>query len=195
MGADRVCVGGLALEDGTNIRLLGSDGKNLPQSHPIRPNEVWDLTYSPCDHVTPPHVEDVIVSHGKRVETVGDMKARIMGLVDPWTGRVESIFDRCLITTDSGRGYLAPNGPMPSCSTGFWIANQDVRLSQFHDHGFSYRFPHGAEIRGVKYVGMDDPADVIPAESLIRFSLARRKEFPPGVGEKRCYLQLSGWYG
>ena len=194
MGGDRVCVGGLALNDGASLRLLGSDGGNLRETNPIRPGEVWDLSYRPRDEVKPPHTEDVIVSHGKMVERASDMKAQILGLTPPWEGAVESIFDRRLTTTEAGRAYLAPNGPMPSGSTGFWVADHDVRLSQFGDYGVSYWLPKGQEIRNVKYVGMDDPIDVIPAGSLIRFSLARWGEFPPGVGEKRCFLQLSCWY-
>jgi hypothetical protein len=49
-------------------------------------------------------------------------------------------------------------------------------------------------IRKVKYVGMDDPAALIPNGALVRFSLARWHQFLPGVDELRCYLQLSGWY-
>ena len=194
MGGDRVCVGGLALEDGSSVRLLGSDGRNLLEDHPIRPGAIWDIAYVPHAQVESPHVEDVIVSRGKEVETVGDLKARILGLIEPWAGPVESIFEGLLTTTESGRSYLAPNGQMPSCSTGFWVADRDARLSQFQDHGLSYWFPDGQEIRSVKYVGMDDPIDIISTGSIVRFSLSRWGEFPPGVGERRCYLQLSAWY-
>jgi hypothetical protein len=194
MGGDRVCVGGLALDDGTSTRLLGSDGWNLPEDHPIRPGEIWDLTYRPRDRVEPPHVEDVIVSRGKPIDTVSDMQAQILTLIEPWTERVESIFEGCLTTTDSGGAYLPPTGRMPSCSTGFWLSDRDVRVSHFEDRGIRYWIPDAREIRGFKYVGMDDPIDIIPSGSLIRFSLSRWGEFPPGVGERRCYLQLSGWY-
>jgi hypothetical protein len=193
MGGDRVCVGGLALEDGASLRLLGSDGWNLPEEHPIRPGEIWDLSYGRRERVEPPHVEDVIVSHGKPVEKVADMKGQILRLIEPWAGPVESIFDGRLTTTDSGRGYLPPTGPLPRCSTGFWLADRPIRLSRFDDRGIRYWFPDAREIRNVKYVGMDDPIDVIPQNSLLRFSLSRWAEFPPGVGERRCYLQLSGW--
>jgi hypothetical protein len=122
------------------------------------------------------------------------MKAQILTLIEPWTGPVESTFEGCLITTDSGGAYLPPTGRMPSCSTGFWLCDQEVRVSQYEDHGIRYWIPDAREIRGFKYVGMDDPIDIIPSGSLIRLSLSRWGEFPPGVGERRCYLQLSGWY-
>jgi len=69
-----------------------------------------------------------------------------------------------------------------------------LRQSKFEESGRSYWIPNGKLIRKVKYVGMNDPIALIPAGVLIRFSLARWKEFPPGVGEQRRYLQLSGWY-
>ena len=61
-----MCVGGRALEDGSSVRLLGSDGRNLLEDHPIRPGAIWDIAYVPHAQVESPHVEDVIVSRGKR---------------------------------------------------------------------------------------------------------------------------------
>jgi hypothetical protein len=189
-----VCVGGVTLDDGTGLRLLGSDGRNLPQDKPIYPGEIWDLTYNVSERIEPPHVEDVVVARGRPVGRVDDVKARLLSLVTPWEGAVESVFESSLTTTDHGHAYLAPSGPIPPCSTGFWVADHDVRLSQFEEHGLYYWFPEGRNIRSVKYVGMKDPIDVIPEGSLIRFSLARWWGFPPGEGERRCYLQLSGWF-
>jgi hypothetical protein len=58
----------------------------------------------------------------------------------------------------------------------------------------NYQFAGTGSIRKAKHVGLDEPIALIPSGSLVRFSLARWAEFPPGVGEKQCYLQLSGWY-
>ncbi len=73
MRGDRVCVGGLEVDTGRSLRLLGATGENLHEDHPIRPAEVWDLTYRDHSNPTAPHVEDVIVSHGRRLSTVTDM--------------------------------------------------------------------------------------------------------------------------
>lgn len=43
------------------------------------------------------------------------------------------------------------------------------------------------------YVGLQD-VEVIPAETLIRLSLANWWVPEDGNVERRCYLQLSGWY-
>jgi Dual OB-containing domain len=194
MAGDRVCVGGIDIDSRKSLRLLGSDGRNLPESKPIRPSELWDLTYAAAPTVEPPHVEDVIVSRGRKVGDAGDMKATILELVVPWGGNVETIFGGRLDTTDHGTAFLRRDPTLPGASTGFWVASDDVRRSQFDDFGVKYWFPNGRAIRRVTYKGMGEPIEVIPAGSLVRFSLARWAEFPPGVGEERCYLQLSGWY-
>ena len=194
MAGDRVCVGGIDVTTGTSIRLLGSDGQNLLESNPIRPGEIWSLTYRPRSKVTPPHVEDVIVAHGHKVETVPDMRAAILGFVSPWHGPIETIFDGRLSTTDAATAFLARDQAVPCQSTGFWIGSVDIRQSKFDPTGRRYWIPDAARIRKLKYVGMDGPIAVIPAGTLVRLSLARWKAFPPGVEDERCYLQLSGWY-
>ena len=55
MAGDRVCVGAIDLETHASLRLLGSDGRNLPGVKPIRPGEIWEHTYTPATHVEPPH--------------------------------------------------------------------------------------------------------------------------------------------
>jgi hypothetical protein len=193
MSGDRVCVGGIELGTGRSLRLLGSDGNNLPEAHSIRPGTIWDIACEPLRRgVRPPHVEDVIVTRGHPVEDVPDMKAAILGSWQPWECPLEDIFDGPLDVTERGTAFLRDRPPLPSCSTGFWHAQRPATLDG--DWGNRYWFAGGGAIRSVKYSGMSWPPDTIPAGALIRFSLARWAEFPPGVGEKRCYLQVSGWY-
>ena len=49
-----------------------------------------------------------------------------------------------------------------------------------------------AQLR-IPFVGCADPIPEIPAEALIRVSLARWWK-KTEEEEKKCYLQLSGWY-
>ena len=193
MGADRVCVGGIDVATGTSLRLLGSDGWNLPEGHPIRPGEIWDLEYASRPVVEPPHIEDVIVSRGRRLDLVERMRPAILDLVEPWRGSVRDIFDGRLVATDGGSGYITREPPLPTRSTGFWVATAKLPRRRFDD-ATRYALPGGGPIRSVKYVGMPDPVESIPRGALVRFSLARWAEFPPGVEDERCYLQLSGWY-
>ena len=47
--------------------------------------------------------------------------------------------------------------------------------------------------RSIKFKGIEDSVNRIPAGTLIRVSLARWKSFNEGEDPK-CWLQLSGWY-
>jgi hypothetical protein len=194
MGGDRVCVGGIDVDSRASVRLLGSDTQNLPESHPIRPGEIWNMTCSPRREVRPPHVEDVVVTAGKQISSVVNLKSAILELVEPWDCELEEIFDGRLAVTDAGTAFLRDEPPLPDRSTGFWNARTALRQSKFDESGNRFWIPDGHRIRKVKYVGMDDPVAVIPEGALVRFSLARWHQFPPGVDEPRCYLQLSGWY-
>lgn len=192
MGGDRVCVGGLEITSGRSVRLMGRDGWYLHEDHPIRPGEIWDLTYENHPHPTPPHVEDVIVSHGSRVSAVRDIHAEILAIVDPWRGPVGSIFDGRLQTTAHGKAYVGPHPPLPAGSVGFWVSDCPLTMSRNPAvQGRRYWFPEGGAVTSVAYVGMEPQREVILAGALVRFSLARWKAFPEGA-EKRCSLQVSG---
>jgi hypothetical protein len=194
MSGGRVCVGDIDHDSGVNLRLLAHDGMNVPVDHPIRPGEIWKVTCTPRRHVRPPHVEDVLVTSGKRLEIVPDMKGAVLNLVQPWECDLDSIFDSRMATTSSGTAFVRDEFPLPSGSTGFWITKAPVHIARSEDRGVRYWFPEGSKIRSAKYVGMEEPMPAIPAAAVIRFSLARWAVFPPGVDEERCYLQVSGSY-
>ena len=82
-----MCVGGIDVDTGAGVRLLGHDGQYLLAEHRIRPREIWSLRCSPSEPVEPPHVEDIVVTSGSRLEVVPDMRAAILKLVSPWDGR------------------------------------------------------------------------------------------------------------
>lgn len=191
MTADRVCVGGIELDTGRSLRLLGSDGHNLPEDHAIRPSSIWDLTYAnPPYGLEPPHTEDVIVSRGHKEQDVQDMKGAILQVWRPWECELDLIFEGRLDVTENGSAFLGPGSQLPSGSTGFWQSRTEATIDSWQ----RYWFNGGGPIQRVKYKGMTAAIQTIPKGALIRFSLARWAEFPPGVGELRCYLQLSGFY-
>lgn len=191
MYGDRVCVGGIEMDTGRSLRLLGSDGRNLSEEHRIRPGEVWELAYEDRRHgVEPPHVEDVIVRRGHKERDVDDLRTEILSLWTPWECPLDEIFDGTLDVTEHGSAFVAADGTLPEASTGFWLAQR----SASHDADYQrYRFGGAGRIRSVKYVGMDEPVSQIAPHSLVRFSLARPWTFDPDQGA-RCYLQLSAVY-
>ena len=57
-----ICVGGLAA-DRSNLRLTEQEGMPfLPASTEYDIGQVWDLSYAPCNDISPPHLEDVMVT-------------------------------------------------------------------------------------------------------------------------------------
>lgn len=68
------------------------------------------------------------------------------------------------------------------------VLKEGIESYILHEEGIL----HDEEIR-IKFVGYQDPVDVIPSDTIIRLSLANWWN-GDGSGENRCYLQLSGWY-
>ena len=78
-------------------------------------------------------------------------------------------------------------------STGFWLADRPLTHRNVGSKSY-YLYNHpklGAFY--MPYVGIANTIDEITLDALMRVSLARWWA-PQGVSEKRCYLQLSGWY-
>ncbi len=188
---DRVCVGAIELDTGRSLRLKRMvDGGNALESHPMRPGSIWDLSYQPDQSVTQPHVEDVLVSGGHHVEDVPDMRSAILSVWEPWDCPLDDIFEGTLDVTEAGSAFVPTGTRVPSGSTGFWISRQGATIDSYE----RYWFEGGQRIQRTRWKGMTAATRTIPRGALIRFSLARWAEFPPGVGELRCYLQLSAWF-
>jgi hypothetical protein len=93
--------------------------------------------------------------------------------------------------------YISQSKGIPKCSTGYWLSNMPFNLIQKNEKPY-YQikydiFNHYQGTLSIPYVGFANPIQHIPANTLVRVSLARWW-MPSGVDEGRCYLQLSGWY-
>jgi hypothetical protein len=201
--ASGVCIGGLTREGNKSVRLIPSDRRNHPADTPYDIGQVWDLDFHPSPEVIPPHVEDVIVTKERYIAQVPNLLETLTQRVQPWKGSPNQLFDD-LLTISDGRGYISENRVVPNVSTGFWLLDKPLILNYPHGNPKPfYRSDFEIEVvntlllrRGVlniPYVGFAPPIDQIPAGTLIRVSLARWWA-PDGTNEKRCYLQLSGWY-
>ena len=199
MGATNACVGGLNLETNQNIRLLCSDGSNQPINTEFEVGQVWELVFQRVFSITPPHVEDIRVLLQTRMGSISNIRSVLMQQVQPWRGGLDQLFDGKLILEKTC--YISMTKGLPGCSTGYWLLNNPLRLNLNYGEGKPYyqifiRSEDGfSKVRSIfiKYVGFADPIGLIPADTLVRVSLARWWQ-RPDTEEERCYLQLSGWY-
>lgn len=184
-----VCVGGHDLNnDMRSVRLLKPDGANMPADTGFAVGHIWDLDYTPREHTTPPHVEDVLVSR-ETARHLGDqpeLDAFLRANAVVWEGPP---FEGRLARTEAGAGYVPVDGPFPSCSTGYWLAPADLWLDNYG----RYRFKGSDGTRRVRYVGVAESIAKVSIGTLLRLSLARRHK--PENAPEGFYLQLSGWYG
>jgi len=194
MNKGRVCVGGHDLDrDFRSVRLLTPGGMNMPEDKPLQVGEIWELDYTDHEDPDSPHVEDVLVTGGKRVDAIpsGELAGYLIERVTPWSGSPEGLFECTVAATPSGRVYVPEEGPLPACSTGYWIPDHEVakRIS-FGKVRYLYMGPSAVD--EFTWAGVADPPDHIPAGSFVRVSLARW--FNPSSAPAGYYVQISGVY-
>lgn len=194
MNNGKCCVGGIT-GSGRYVRLLTPTGENQPENTDLKPRQVWEVEFTERPNMTPPHVEDVLVSSRK---IKGSLKDEITILefikqrnIEIWQGSPDILFDGKIKWTNNGSGFINKEA-VSEHSVGFWIADKDLTKSiYFNKPRYSYQGSNGW--RSLPYVGFDEPLEVIPKGTLIRVSLARWWD-TKGTTELRCPLQLSGWY-
>lgn len=194
MNHNQVCIGGLTL-NGRYVRLIDEIGNNQPANTDLAPRQVWEIEFNERQNNIPPHVEDVIViSRTKKGILKEDITIKDFiekREIPIWRGHPDNLFDNLIQWTQSGSGFIDRNGGVPNHSVGFWISDKDLRKNEYQ--GIRYQYPNTIGWRSIKYKGLEDPIDLIPAGTLLRVSLARWHAFNEGE-ETKCWLQLSGWY-
>lgn len=188
MRGDRVCVGGYTLPDFKSVRLLGSDGRNMPADTRVEIGDVWMLDFGALAEPVAPHVEDVVVQSGRRERRVEDLEALLLDEGSPWSGPLTGIFDGLLRRSSTGKLGVPVDGPQPGGSTGLWIVDTPLRRIGDSDQRERYETAFDGNTVSVPYVGLSPTLAMLPAGTLARVSLAR-----PFL--ERCWLQISGWYG
>lgn len=190
------CVGGVCT-DGRFVRLMKSDGRNQDDAALYRVGTWYEVEYRERPHTEPPHVEDILVLEAVPIGLIPlpEMKVYLGGKFASaiWRGDIAVLFDGLLKRSDSGRAYIDA-GAVPARSVGFWLPSVDLWMQKSETTGrVKYVYADGDRYHRISYVGLQPPVDRIPAGTLVRVSLARwwsRDE----TSEKRCYLQISGWY-
>lgn len=191
---DRLCVGGLELDDGRSLRLLTHRGNNQPLSAKYSVGDVWELRFKnlPADKLKPPHTEDVrVIRHlfGYKMP-MSDLIDTIAQYIDVPTVQPHELFGGLLQITQTKRARILRSGELPQSSTGFWRLNQDLLLSEIMRDGKMRKYYRASQSAfEVRYVGAETSRDILPAKSLLRFSMSRWFGANPGY-----WLQLSGWF-
>jgi Dual OB-containing domain len=180
------CVSGLTIDTNRGIRLLRSNGFNQQINTPFEVGQVWELDFHPSSQITPPHIEDVNVTKERLISNYTNLASILKPRVRSWQGEPKQLFDGLLVI-DKISAYISESTGVPKCSTGYWLPNRPLNFTQKNEK------PYYQGILSIPYVGFANPIQHIPANTLVRVSLARWW-MPSGVDEGRCYLQLSGWY-
>lgn len=189
-----VCVGGMIINTNQYVRLLNSDGRYQYADTELNIGDIWNIDFTPGINLQAPHNEDVLINSKTYIRTIENISEIIVNSgVRIWRGNVNNIFDGNLQWTNPGKGFFSANNQnILQHSVGFWISDQPLR---FEFGNYIYPTTNFFENRILKYKGIQDPINPIPANTLIRLSLAKwwKPEDKPEM-EERCYLQLSGWY-
>ncbi|HYI80161.1 MAG TPA: hypothetical protein VEW67_04805 [Thermoleophilaceae bacterium] len=165
----------------------------MPEDKPLKVGDIWHLTYEDHPEPDPPHVEDVLVAGGERVDHLGpaELRDHLMAEIAPWDGGPETIFDGTVAGTPSGRIYVPEGGPLPTRSTGYWLPDRDlVKRVAFGKIRFLYTGP--SELDEFTWAGVAEPPQDIEASTLVRVSLARW--YSPSSAPAGYYVQISGIY-
>lgn len=187
-----VCCGGLNLQSGEFIRLHDHWGKNLTESVPFQIGDVYNLNYRQAINCRPiPHIEDkeILPNYEKLKQlSTTEFINKIDRLVDVPSGGIETIFEGKLRHSTFAT-YISPED-IPQYSVCFWRPNAPLIKSGFLG---KTKYWFGGS-HAINYVGFQEPIEIIPAGTLLRMSLANWWS-ADDITEKRCYLQLSGWFG
>jgi hypothetical protein len=199
MGSGKACVGGLSLRTSKNVRLLLPGNNNHPSDTPFEVGQIWTMDLQPAAHPTPPHVEDMIFTNHNYLTSYPYIREGLLQRVQPWKGGLTQLFDG-LLQGERDKCFISRSGGIPPCSTGYWLTTIPLSLTSIR--GKEYYLINSVVHKdqefyratfSIRYVGFADPLPEIPANTLIRVSLARwwKQE---DYSEERCYLQISGWY-
>jgi ATP-dependent DNA helicase RecQ len=188
------CVGGITF-DGCSLRLIAPDAdENEAFNAEYEVGDVWEIDdYSKPGRI-PPHVEDIVVQHKRRLPPIDDVVAFVEERMPPLSGGPEVLYEGKLQATRAGALYVAERNGVPASSTLFWRPDQPLQREESSKR-IRYRYPAADGGRTLTFVGFQEPLPEIPAGTLLRVSLAHWWRAPDKPdGELCCYVQLSGWY-
>ena len=193
---DGICLGGIVGGSNRSVRLLPRSGFNHPMDTDYELRDLWNLELKelPRSQKHAPHSEDVRVMNKVRIRKASPKELRdfIVNRVGASLVEPHKLFDGRIQFTRNRRGYITPKAKIPLYSTGFWRFEQALRLQHETNRAGSaaLRYVTADKSLDVKYVGLEEPLEVIPPGAILRFSLTH------WFGDKPAgfWLQLSGWF-
>ena len=187
------CIGAIT-EEGESVRLIPfnedpHDGANRE----YEVGDVWDISSKPATSLIPPHNENIVVYEKRHLLNTRELEGAIELLMPPKVGDPTALYEGLLQSTESGALYIAEQSGVPTYSTTFWRPDQPL-IRDTEGKRVRYRYPTENGGHTLTFVGFQEPLEVIPADTLLRVSLAHwwRPQDTPDA-EECCYAQLSGW--
>lgn len=188
------CIGGITFE-GKSVRLIPAigdihEGLNLE----YQVGEVWEIEGQPASETIPPHTENFLVHHNRRLGPMQKPTQFIQQKMPPIQGDINGLYAGSMQATSIGSLFISPNQEIPAYSTIFWIPDQPL-TRELEGKRIRYRYPTADGGRTLVFTGFQEPVERIEAGTLLRVSLAHwwQPASNPEI-EMRCYVQLSGWF-
>jgi len=197
---NRVCVGGIDLDNKISVRLMDINGSHeSAASCPYNIREIWDVEYSRGKQRPLPHSEDIRVVKKCKSGVLEGEKLMLALLNEMqfhvYEDDIFNTFEGKLKYTEKGSFYISDDA-VPNHSTCFWICDRKILRGDYKEK-IRYNYLDTKRRWGFNftYVGLEDnPSDFIRRGTLVRLSLAHWWKPEDADIEERCYLQLSGWY-
>ena len=200
MGPDpnRVCVGGFDIIQHSNVRLLTPSGENQDFESPLTVHKVIKAVYRRQNvRLKHPHTEDVRLLDYEFLEVTSSDLLRFQNLWPIVAGPIERTFSGSL-SREGSMSLSVRESNVPDHSVCFWRLDQPLLqdvdyFERFNKRIYNYRI--GASRVRLPFVGLQGAERMLRAGTVVRLSLARwwRPE-NADYSDKRCQLQLSGWY-
>lgn len=189
------CVGGLNLNDLTNLRLLTADGNNQRENTSFMVGQIRDMDYTNRSNVIPPHIEDVLVEGSSIVAHIRHLAPFLNRHAPICRESLDLLFNGKLQVTESGSGFISNQAGVPNGSVCFWETPYLLERDNFEAR-IRYSFRIDERFHHIPFVGYQEAPNVIPSGTLLRMSLARwwRPQDASDGLEERCYMQMSGYY-
>lgn len=198
MSAGYVCIGAFDIDNSRNVRLLTSTGGQQPDQVPLNIGNVISATYvTEIAGVKAPHTEDVRLLDFSDHANAKEVLKKFNEVCPVIVGPIENTFSGTL-SRDGSNSFSVREENIPDHSVCFWRTDSPLVLDQGYQQRFGkikYTYGNGISRAGIPFVGFQEAINIVPANTVVRLSLARwwrpdNADYP----DKRCQLQLSGWF-